>query len=206
VRLPVSARTLCAGVAAASLLYWAGCATARLPSPGVPQRARAATTYSASLRAQLSGRDLKGRARVIVAFRRPDALRIEMPGPTGLRLLAVINGDTLTAVFPAARAVFRGSASAADLDAVIGIALSPPEVMDLLVGVPSTRLRAYRAWWGQALPRRLDATLPDGGRLRIQVDGAEMEVPLPAAAFEEPSHRGYREVGVDEARDLAGAR
>ena len=42
-----------------------------------------------------------------VAFRRPDALRIEIPGPPGARLMAVARGGRLTAVLPAERAVLR---------------------------------------------------------------------------------------------------
>ena len=37
----------------------------------------------------------------------------------------------------------------AELLALLGVELSPPELMDLLVGVPSPRLRSYRARWSR---------------------------------------------------------
>ena len=49
---------------------------------------------------------------MLLAFRRPDALRIEIPGPAGARLVAVARGDRLWAVFPAERAVYYGAARA----------------------------------------------------------------------------------------------
>ncbi len=182
------------------------CASAGLPGPGVAESARAATTYSASLRASLRGPDLRGRTRVLLAFRRPDALRLEIPGPTGARLVAVAGHGRLVAVFPAERAVFESEATPAALDALVGVALSPEELIDLLVGVPSPRLRSYRARWGPTLPREIEAELPDGSRLVAKVDEAEADSPLPAAAFAPPPHEAYRSIDADEARRLWGSR
>lgn len=168
--------------------------------------ARAAGSYNAALRVSLKGPNLRARSRVLVAFQRPDALRIEIPGPTGARLVAVTHGGALAAVFPGERAVFTGGATAADLEALLGVPLTPAEVMDLLVGTPSPRLRAYDARWGASLPRRIDATLPDGGRLEVRVEDAELGARLSPDAFLEPPHAGYRSVGADEARSLWGAR
>ena len=94
---------------------------------------------------------------MLLAFRRPDALRIEVPGPAGPRLIAVASEGRLWAVFPADRAVFTGAATEADFEALLGVALTPREVMDLLVGVPSPRSRAYEARWRGPLPARIDA-------------------------------------------------
>jgi hypothetical protein len=182
------------------------CATARLPAPGVAERARAATTYSASLTASLRGKDLRGRTRVLLAFRRPDALRLEIPGPTGPRLVAVTDGGRLVAVFPGERAVFETAATPAALDALVGVALAPEELIDLLVGVPSARLRSYSARWGPAVPRHIEAELPDGSRLVAKVDEAEANAPLPEAAFAPPPHAGYRSIEAEEARRLWGSR
>jgi hypothetical protein len=187
-------------------LLGGACASAGLPGPGVAERARVASTYSASLRASLRGPDLRGRTRVLLAFRRPDALRLEIPGPTGARLVAVASKGRLIAVFPAERAVFEGSATPEALSALVGVALSPEELIDLLVGVPSPRLRTYRARWGPALPREIEAELPDGSRLVAKVDEAEADSPLPAAAFAPPPHGGYRAIDADEARRLWSAR
>jgi hypothetical protein len=186
----------------------AGCvSTAGLrPSFDVVERAAAARSYSGRLRVTLKGPELRGRTAVLLGFRRPDALRIEIPGPAGARLLAVARDAALTAVFPGERAVFRGQATAAGLEDLLGIALSPAEVMDLLVGTSSPRVRDHRVRWGPALPREIRATLPDGGRLKVTVETATMDADLPEAAFAEPAHEGYRAIDAAEARRLWGAR
>ena len=112
----------------------------------------------------------------------------------------------LAAVFPASRAWFRAEATRASFESLFGIALEPSEVMDLLVGVPSPRLREYQAGWGAELPRNIVATLPDGGRLKIDVDDVETGVDLAERAFEAPPVAGYREVDAGEARRLWSAR
>ena len=191
----------------ATVFSLAGCATAGLPPPqAVAERAASAVSYSGRLRVTLQGPELRGRTAVLLGFRRPGALRIEIPGPTGARLVAVAQGEALTAVFPGERAVFRGPATAAGLEELLGIALSPSEVMDLLLGTPSPRVRDYRVRWGPALPRELRATLPDGGRLKVTVETATLDADLPEAAFAEPAHEGYRAIDAAEARRLWGAR
>jgi hypothetical protein len=191
---------------AAALLLAAACATARLPPPGVAESAAAAVSWSGSARVSVKGKDLRGRTRVLMAFRRPDALRIEIPGPAGARLVAVIRGGRLTAVLPAERAFLESPATAADLEALLGVALAPPELMDVLVGEAPPGLRDYRASWGETLPRRVQAVLADGTRLDARVDEAEKDVALPEAAFDPPPHPGYRPIGADEARRLLGGR
>ena len=194
-------------ILAAATLAFEGCATAGLPPPAsVVERAAAAHSYSGRLRVTLNGPELRGRAAVLVGFRRPGALRIEIPGPAGARLMVVARGDELVAVFPGERAVFRGRATAAGLFDLLGIALSPAEVMDLLVGAPSPRVREYRVRWGPAVPRQLEATLPDGGRLKVTVESATPDADIPDAAFAEPAHDGYRAIDAAEARRLWGAR
>jgi len=194
-----------AGVA--SLLLASACATASLPPPAdVAARARDAASYSARLRVSLKGPGVRARTPALVAFQRPDGLRIEVPGPTGPRLVAVARGGRLVAVFPGERAVYAGEARAAELEALLGVALDPGEVMDLLVGVPSPRLKRYRAHWGPALPRQIDATLPDGGRLKVTVEEASPGPLLSEAAFAEPPHPGFRTIDAEEARSLWSGR
>ncbi len=163
-------------------------------------------TWSGSARVSVKGEDLRGRSRVLLAFQRPDALRIEIPGAAGARLVAVVRGGRLTAVLPADRACLESAASPADLDALLGVALSPEELMDVLVGKAPAGLREYRAQWGETLPKRVVAVLADGTRLDARVDEAEKDVDLPAAAFDPPPHAGYRAVDADEARRLLGGR
>jgi hypothetical protein len=192
------AATLGAGGCAASLA---------VPPVAVVERARAVATYSARLGVTLSGPELRARTPALLAFRRPDALRIEIPGPAGARVIAVAAGDRLWAVFPSERALYSGTAQPADLESLLGVSLAPPEIMDLLIGVGSPRLRSYRARWGPAFPRQIDATLPDGARLKATIE--EIEAPAAAlgpTAFTEPPHAGYRTVTIDEARSLWSGR
>jgi hypothetical protein len=170
------------------------------------QRAAAARSYSGRLRVTLKGPEMRGRTAALLGFRRPAALRLEIPGPAGPRLVAVARDEALTAVFPGERAVFRGEATADGLLDLLGVPLSPAEVMDLLVGTPSPRVRDYRARWGPSFPRELQATLPDGGRLKVTVESATLDPDLPDAAFAEPPHEGFRPVDAAEARRLWGAR
>jgi hypothetical protein len=176
------------------------------PSPEVVARAAAARSYTSQLKVSLHGPQGRGRLRVLLAFRRPDALRIEVPGPAGARLVAVARGDDLTAVFPADRAAFVGRTTAADMEALLGVALTPVEVMDLLLGIPSPRIRDQRVRWGPVLPREVRGLLPDGARLRVDVEDADPDVALPDAAFAAPRHDGYRRVDADEARELLAGR
>src|SRR3954451_24578550 len=85
------------------LLAAGGCAAPlAVPPVAVVEAARQVPSYSARLEVSLRGRGLRARTRVLVGFRRPDALRIEIPGPAGARLVAVARGERLWAVFPAA--------------------------------------------------------------------------------------------------------
>jgi len=187
-------------------LLLSACASATLPTPAVAARAAAAVSWSGSLRVSVSGKDLRGRSRVLMAFRRPDSVRIEIPGPTGARLVAVAGGGRLIAVLPAERAFLESAATAEDLEALLGVALSPRELMDVLVGVAPAGLRDYEVLWGDALPRRVEALLADGTRLKATVDEAETDLDLAEAVFSPPPHPGYRQVDADEARRLLGRR
>jgi hypothetical protein len=173
-----------------------------MPPPGVAESAAAAISWAGSARVSVKGAEVRGRSRVLMAFRRPDALRIEIPGPAGARLVAVVRGERLTAVLPAERAVLESPATAVDLEALLGVALSPAELMDVLVGKAPPGVRDYRVRWGDALPRRVEATLADGTRLVATVDDAEVGVELPEAAFGPPPHAGYRSIDATEARRL----
>ena len=192
--------------AAAALLLLAACAAARLPPPAVVESAAAARSWSGSLRVSVSGPDVRGRSRVLLAFRRPDAVRIEIPGPAGARLLAVIRGGRLSAVLPSERAFLESEATAGDLETLLGLALEPGELMDVLVGKAPAGLLEYRAQWGETLPRRVEALLADGTRLVATVDDAEAGVELPEGAFGAPPHPGYRSIDAAEARRLLGGR
>lgn len=195
-----------AALALAALLLPACATLPAVPRPELARAAREAASYSGQLKVALDGPSFRGNARVLLGFRRPDALRLELPGPVGPRLLVVASAGALTAVFPGERAVFRGRSGASDLEALLGVALEPAELMDLLVGVPPPRLRSYSVGWGAALPKRIDAVLPDGARLTVRVEDAALQAALTDAAFEPPPHAGYRIVDAEEARRLWSAR
>lgn len=202
---PTRAASPCRAALVALPLLAVACATASLPPPAVLARARGVGSYSARLRVSLRGPELRARTRALVAFRRPDALRIEVPGPTGVRLVAVTRAGRLSAVFPAERAVFEGAASPEELEALLGVSLSPAEMMDLLVGVASSRLREYSVRWGPLLPREIEALLPDGARLKVGVEEPDTAAVIAEAAFDTPPHDGYRSIGGPEARRLWSA-
>jgi hypothetical protein len=187
-------------------LLAAACATLRPPAPGVAEKARGVSSWSGSLRVSVRGQDLRGRSHALVAFRRPDGMRIEIPGPSGARLVAVARAERLTAVFPAERARLESAAGPGDFEALLGVALSPAELMDLLLGIAPAAARHYQADWGEALPRRVRAELQDGTRLDARVDDAEADPPLPAAAFDPPPCPACREIDAAEARRLLTAR
>lgn len=164
------------------------------------------STYSANVRVSLKSPTLRGRARALVAFSRPDALRLELPGPTGARAIAVARGNDMVAVFPGERAVWQGAATALEMEALLGVRLSPSDLMDLLTGTPVAHLRDFRVRWGDPLPRRLEATLEDATRIEVVVESADLDPPLPSAAFDPPRSAGYRVVDAPEARRLMGIR
>jgi hypothetical protein len=180
------------------------CASFGPPPPQAAERAAAAFVYSGSLRVSLRGPELRGRSAVLIAFRRPDAVRLEIPGPSGARLVAVARDGRLTAVLPRERAVFEAAASAETIEALLGIALGPEELMDLLVGRPPSRVRQFSTRWDTSVPRRIEAVLPDGTRLEARVDEAELDPLLSPAVFDPPAHSGYRRVDAAEARRLLG--
>jgi hypothetical protein len=166
------------------------------------QKARGAATYSARVRVSLRAPGLRARTPALIAFARPGELRIEIPGPTGARLAAVVREGRLVAVFPGDRAFFEGDATESALLALLGVKLTPAEVMDVLLGGGSPRLRAYDVRWGTDLPRELRIVLPDGARLSLRVEEAEAGLVLPAQAFSVPAHAGYRALAIEEARTL----
>lgn len=188
------------------LLAAGSCAKAVPPPPEVVRQAAALESYSASLRVSVRGREWRGRSRALVAFRRPASLRIEIPGASGARLIAVARDGRLTAVLPAERAVLEQPAGPAEFEALLGVGLAPGELMDLLVGVRPSRVGELDVRWGRRLPGRLRATLADGTRLDATVEDAADATLVPAAAFEPPPHVGYRTIDADEARRLLGGR
>jgi len=179
-----------------------GCAGIRLPPPEVRTAARATAIYRARLSVAFSGPRGRARTTVLAAFARPGALRIEVPGPAGARLIVVAQAGRLAALFPTERDIFEGETTAEHLEAVLGVALTPEEIMDLLVGAPSQRITETRIRWGTLYPSQVEGRLPDRTRLRVRVRSVETPESLPDAAFSVPPHDDYRSIDADEARDM----
>jgi hypothetical protein len=196
------ARPRAAPLLGAVLVAGACASLPKLPPPAVAESARKSASYSAALGVTLNGPELRARTRALVAFERPGRMRLEIPGPAGLRFVAIATEAGLLAVFPSEQAVFRSRATAAEMERLIGIALTPAEMMDALLGVAPSGVRSYEARWGPRLPLRVGTTLRDGTRLRLAIDAPEAGVSLPPDAFAEPPHAGYRTVDADEARRL----
>lgn len=181
-----------------------GCATVpRPPAPDVVEAARALESYTAELGVKARGPGIRGpRVPVIAGFRRPDRLRLEIPGPGGARLILVTRDGRLTAVFPRQRAVLQAEASDRVIGEVTGVTLDPADVMDLLIGRPPARVSEYRAQWGPRLPTKIEGRLVDGTRLDIRVKDPEPGDRIQERAFEPPAHEGYRAITAAEAREV----
>jgi hypothetical protein len=192
----LSAALLAAGVTAAC---------SKLPPPPSPEVAEAARTlqsYSANLSVKVGGRKVAPRTPVIVGFKRPDRLRLEMPSAGGARLILVAKDGQLTAVFPRARAVYQGPADRAVLGDITGVSLAPPDVMDFLVGFTPPAVTDYVVYWGPRLPRRVRGKLEDGTRLDVMVTDPAPGAAIQDRAFEPPPHERYRRITAAEAREL----
>jgi hypothetical protein len=185
-----------------ALSVLSSCATTRLPAPEVRAQLRDVAAYTARLSVSFKGPRGRGRATVLAAFARPDALRIEVPGPGGARLIVVARGDQLTALFPSERAVFHGETTAEDVEAVTGIALTPAEIMDVLVGAPGERVLDPRVVWGARFPRLVKGRLSDGTALQVKMQSVETKAALPALTFAAPAATGYRPIDAEEARNM----
>ena len=103
--------------------------------------------------------------------------------------------------------MLESAATAADLEALLGVALSPAELMDVLVGMappgPARLPGPLGRDAARAASRRCSRTAT---RLVATVDDAEAGVELPEAAFDAPPHAGYRPIDAAEARRLLGGR
>ena len=188
----------------ATLLGAVGCATLHVAPPEVQLAARRTTVLRARVAVSLAGPRGRARATVLLACSRPGALRLEVPGPGGARLIVVTQGGQLTALFPSERAVFTGRAAASDVEAVLGVALEPDEIMDLLLGTPAARLRETRVDWGPRFPRRVHTRLDEGTTLHLRLAAVEAPDALPPDVFAPPPHVGYRAIDAREARELGG--
>ena len=167
-----------------------GRACRRRASPS--RRGRRGLVVAAACACRSAGPDLRGRSRALVAFRRPDALRIEVPGPTGARLVAVARAGRLTAVLPGRAGRLRGRGHGrATWRRCSASRSSPRELMDLLRGRrPRGGCATTRRAGATTLPRRVEARPRRTGRAsRRRWTTPRPDPTLPAAAFDAAAAR-----------------
>lgn len=154
-------------------------------------RGRVATPYDMALLEKTDGLSSAGRitlagprgkfsSRVVFGVARPDSLRIEIPGPTGLRFVLVARDGRLRAHLPGDDAMFEGSATAEVMSGLFGIDLSPRELVGAILGSPSGSLGVS---WRFEASRPLQMTLRGSNdtRLTLDLDDPEILAPRPEA-------------------------
>ncbi len=101
---------------------------------GTPEAARG---YRALFRVGVEGPGGKSHFRMAVALMPPDRLRLEFFGPIGgPRLVVASDGASAIALLPADRAYESGRADPERLDRLLGLPLTPAELVALLTGRP----------------------------------------------------------------------
>jgi outer membrane lipoprotein-sorting protein len=132
-----------------------GCTTSRVPSPTSPTLAALTTLPTAqellnrletrrqtltSLRglARITYKDAndKGSAKQAIAVAAPDRFRWELFSPIGVAALIASNGTQLSTYFPGEKVLYRGDATTENVARFTRVALSPREIVGLLLGAP----------------------------------------------------------------------
>jgi hypothetical protein len=116
-------------------------------------------------------------------------------------MVAVSQGDRMTAVFPHERAVYNGEATRAGMGDLLGVALAPSEIMDLLGGTPPQTIQLRRLRFRAGLACDIAGRLSDGTMLKIRVEDAQLSA-LSEQAFADPACPGCRSVSAHEAAEL----
>jgi hypothetical protein len=172
-----------------------------VPPATVVAQARVVPSYSARLNVTLRGPELRARTRVLLAFRRPDGLRIEIPGPAGARLVAVAQGERLVGIAAGERAVY-GGAPREGRRSLLGVALAPRGD-----GPPSWRAspRCARIGRAGAAAARIPYHAADGAASRPRRGTPRPRDHPRARAFWGAAARRLSAVAADEARPSGAA-
>lgn len=132
-----------------ALLCGEGCARRAPSGPPLPfpleeasqrlepirRQALAVARYQAVVRVRGRGPEGRFSGTLMVAFERPERLRVELLGPFGSsRWIALVAEGEITVLFPSRREFVRESAVPAVLDALVGVGWSPDEAMAVLAG------------------------------------------------------------------------
>ena len=136
--------------------------------------------YQAVIRVRGKGPEGKFRATELMIFERPDRIRVELLATFGAsRWIAVASAGEITVLFPRSSEYLEDSAVEDVVGALLGIRLSPGEVMAILAGtgLPITAEKLVRA------ERR-------GDRVRLVLEQGRAD--LANDQVLEAEHRGYR--------------
>ena len=136
--------------------------------------------YQAIVRVRGKGPEGKFRATELIIFERPDRVRVELVATFGAsRWIAVASAGEITVLFPRSREYLEESAVEDVVGALLGIRLSPFEVMAILVGtgLPITSSSLVRA---ERYGEKVRLLLKEG---RVELEGDQVR---------EAKREGYR--------------
>jgi len=147
----------------------------------VRQQELTVARYQAVARARGSGPQGRFSATLLLAFERPDRLRVELLGPLGSsRWMAIVAGGEITVLFPSRREFLQERAVPEVLAALVGVRWGPDEIMAVLSGA--------------GLPLHestLIAAFQEGSTVRVGL-ADELSLRLSGEQVIEANARGYR--------------
>jgi hypothetical protein len=168
--------------AALLLVVASGACAARghIATPAEIATLRDVSGLSAGGKIELSGPQGRVRARLVFGVARPDSLRIEIPAGAGLRFLLIARDGRLRADLPLDEAMYEGPATAAVMEQLFGIDVSPADLVSAILGSPPDSLRT--SWrFDASQPAQLVVERPAGGRLILSFEDPETVAPGPGA-------------------------
>jgi hypothetical protein len=171
------------GVVALLAMSVSACAArGHIATPGDLALLEKADGLSSAGRITLQGPKGKFSARVVFGVARTNALRIEIPGGTGLRFLLVAKDGRLRADLPGDDAMFEGPATSEVMNGLFGIDLAPKDLVGAILGSPPASLNA--SWrFESSLPAQMSLRGSNDTRLTLSFDEPEFGSPL-SRAFE----------------------
>ncbi|MGH7839526.1 MAG: hypothetical protein ACREQC_17110 [Candidatus Binataceae bacterium] len=140
-------RPFAAVVMLAAAVQLAACAT-RSSAPAAPPaavgeavaildaRERTLTALQSPAVMEYAGPDGHLKARELITVRRPSSLRVEALTPLGVALVVAAGPSGIAVFDPAKNTIARGAATAATLDRVARIPLTPAQAVRLLLALP----------------------------------------------------------------------
>jgi hypothetical protein len=142
------------------------------------------------------------KARELITVRRPSSLRVEALTPLGVALV-VAAGPTEIAVFdPSENTISRGAATAATLEQVARIPLTPAQAVRLLLAIPpdGAALDSPTSSLGDHGATLLSYTRADGSVDQITFADGDLamlrEVAADGTLIDEVRYSDYRDIGA----------